>query len=168
MNICETSIRPAASQEASSGCCQPANPQASAWLKKVDLICRIALGVFAAVIAPAPFACSIGIGFIGGMAYAITRLCQHKPLFAAGESKPVCAQGYMDYLSGMRFPPVVGSLATASFIGAHMRHDPQFYVPFCGLFIGLWLGRQSAGIANDLAGRAFTYPTQCQQGCIVT
>lgn len=127
----------------SSNCC-PAITQSSQLQKTVDLICRVALGAFAVIIAPLSFAVSFGIGLLTGSVYAITRIKQSLPMFPEGESKPVCAQGYMDFLSGMKFPPLAGTLATTAFIAAHTRHDPAFYVPFCGLFIGFWTGREIA------------------------
>ena len=126
----------------SSNCCGSTAKQSSLQ-KTVDLICRLALGAFAAIIAPVSFGISLGLGLLFGSVYAITRIKQNLPMFPEGESKPVCAQGYMDFLSGMRFPPLVGTLATAAFIAAHTRHDPVFYVPFCGLFIGFWTGRET-------------------------
>jgi hypothetical protein len=118
--------------------------QSSQLQKTVDLICRLALGAFAALTAPISFGISLGVGLLIGSVYAITRIQQNLPMFPDGESKPVCAQGYMDFLSGMKFPPLVGTLATTAFIAAHTRHDPAFYVPFCGLFIGFWTGRELA------------------------
>lgn len=138
MNCCSRPEKPS--------CCElPA--KTSPWLKTVDLVCRVAIGLFAAFQAPISFAFSLSLGLLIGAAYAITRLYQNKPLFPEGQGKPVCAQGYMEFLSGMRFPPHIGSVATTAFIAAHMRHDPQFYVPFCGLFLGFCLGIESATLA---------------------
>lgn len=136
-------------------CCPVAN-KPSQWQKTVDVICRIAIGAFAALYAPLPFLVSLSIGIAGGASYAGTRLYQKKTMFPDGESKPVCAQGYMDFLSGMRFPPLIGTLATATFIAAHTRHDPLFYAPFCGLFIGFWLGRDGVRYGKDLASYTVT------------
>jgi hypothetical protein len=127
------------------------------WVKKVEVVCRIALGIFAAWLAPTPFAISFAIGVTFGAAYAIERFSRHQPMFPNGESKPVCAVGYMDFLTGMRFPPLVGSLATATFMGAHMRHDPQFYVPFCGALLGFWVGREATSAVRDMGGRAISF-----------
>lgn len=145
---------------APASCCQPINTRPD-YLKKIDLVCRIALGAIATIISPSLFAISMGAGLALGVGYAALRYCQQKPLFPAGESKPVCAQGYMDFLSGMRFPPEIGSVATTAFIAAHMRHDPQFFVPFCGLFIGFWLGREMVTAARDLSNYAFKPVTIC-------
>lgn len=131
-------------------CCEK-EVSSSPWLKQVDLICRISIGIFGAIIAPMPFLIFFGSGLLGGAVYAITRKVQNKPMYPDGTSKPVCAQGYMDFLSGMRFPPTIGTLATTSFIAAHMRHDPAFYAPFCGLFLGFWIGREGASLAGRVA-----------------
>jgi len=144
------------SYDAVSPCCKNEG-QTPPWLKCVDTICRIAIGAFAAFIAPHHFLVSFGLGAFGGIAYASIRYLQQKPMFPTGESKPVCAQGYMDFLSGMRFPPVIGTIATATFIAAHMRHDPQFYVPFCGFFLGFWIGRETVTLCKDLGGRSFSH-----------
>jgi hypothetical protein len=116
---------------------------------KLDTICRIALGVFAALCAPITFAITFGAGLIAGAVYAFTKISQNQPMYPDGQNKPVCAQGYMEFLSGMKFPPAVATVATAAFIAAHTRHDPLFYVPFCGLFLGFWLGRQSVILSQS-------------------
>lgn len=131
-----------------TSCCATDNAP-SPWLHRADVICRIALTALAAVIAPWPMLISFSVGLIAGSVYAVVKLIQKQPMFPNGESKPVCAQGYMDFLSGMRFPPLMGTAATTAFIAAHMRHDPQFYVPFCGLFTGFWIGREAAILAKS-------------------
>jgi hypothetical protein len=149
-----------------TACCSTANSGSNLqWVKTVDRICRVTLAAFAAILAPIPFAVSLASGLLAGASYTAVRIYQQKPLFPDGESKPVCAQGYMDFLSGMRFPPLIGSLATATFIGAHMRHDPLFYVPFCGFFVGFWLGRDSINLGKDLTNYAFS---KCDNGCCRT
>lgn len=176
-SICPQTLR-RQQENAQRSCCNSSQAPLPPWLKKVDLICRIALGALAALLAPVPFSISFSLGLVIGTVYAAERYLRKKPMFPEGESKPVCAQGYMDFLSGMRFPPIIGSLATATFIGAHMRHDPVFYVPFCGLFIGLWTGRESVTLLKDLSGRAYSYfhpktnmvqqPKKCCCACVKT
>ena len=154
MSIFSTPLISEDSRNPVSSCC-PSDEAVHPWIKQVDTICRIAIAVFAVVIDPVYFAVSFTIGTIAGAAYAASRYIQHKVMYPEGKSKPVCAQGYMDFLAGMRFPPPIGTLATAEFIGAHMRHDPKFYVPFCGLFLGFFVGRESVSIGKDLGGRLF-------------
>ena len=62
----------------------------------------------------------------------------------------------MDFLSGVRFPPPMGTLATTAFITAHIRCDPSFYAPFCGTFIGFWTGNQGINYARDFCNRRFS------------
>jgi hypothetical protein len=120
--------------------------------KIVDTTCRVALGIISAICAPLQFALSFIAGFFAGSVYEI----KYQSPFADADSKPVCAQGYMDFLSGTRFPPPMVTLATAAFIAEHTCHHPQFYSPFCGLFLGFWVGRHGADYARDLVNYAFT------------
>lgn len=140
--------------------CCATDSEPSPWTQRTDVICRIALTALAAAIAPWPMLISFSAGLIAGSVYAAVKLIQKQPMFPNGESKPVCAQGYMDFLSGMRFPPLIGTAATTAFIAAHMRHDPQFYVPFCGLFTGFWIGRETAILAESLIHQKPT-PKSC-------
>lgn len=153
-----------------TSCCAPFS-KPSQLQKNIDILCRLALGVFAAIYAPLPFLVSLSTGLVGGAAYTFTRLYQNLSLFPDGESKPVCAQGYMDFLCGMRFPPIIGTLATATFIAAHTRHDPFFYAPFCGLFIGFWLGREGAMQGKNLMNYVFqplTFKEKPKNSCCCT
>lgn len=149
MNISSTATFSTNPMPSISGCCG-GEASHSPWLKRIDTICRVAIGVFSAFIAPTYFAISFAIGFVSGAVYAATRYFQNKPMFPEGTSKPVCAQGYMDFLTGMRFPPVVGTLATTAFIAAHARHDPKFYVPFCGVALGFLTGREIVTLGKRL------------------
>lgn len=151
MNISDCKLLPCA-QTVSLPCCK-SDTETNSTLKNVDVICRIAIGVFGMIIAPFSFLVSFGVGFIGSALDVTLRYKQNKPMYPNGASKPVCAQGYMDFLSGMRFPPVAATLATTAFIAAHLRHDPKFYAPFCGLFLGVWTGREAVFLSHALAGR---------------
>lgn len=137
------------------------------WVKTVDLVCRIALTAFGAVIAPLFFGIAVGVGVLLGASYAIVRYIQDKPLLEQDDAKPICAQGFMNYLSGMRYPPAVNSVVTAAFIGAHIRHDPQFFVPFVGLFVGIWIGRDGTDLVKDLGGRFFSLFHQPQPKVVI-
>ena len=133
------------------GCCGGSALTASkALLRVVDNVCRVALGVFACYVAPKLMAATLVVGVLIGGSYAAIKLASQQAMFPNGTSKPVCAQGYMDFLSGMRFPPLVGTIVTSAFIAAHIRHDPPFYVPFTGLFLGFWIGREAVVFARNL------------------
>jgi hypothetical protein len=148
-----TGIMPSESGCAEKCCC--GTNQRSSWVKTVDLVCRIALAAFSAWIAPIFFGLSFGIGTILGCGYALITFYRNKTLSDLGEAKPICAQGFMNYLSGLRYPAVINSVVTAVFIGAHVRHDPLFFVPFVGLFVGVWVGSSAITITRDLQGRVF-------------
>lgn len=146
-----------ASTPLEKSCCPENMQPPSPWLKSVDLICRIAIGVFGAILAPLHFAVSFALGSIIGGGYAIIKWIRSESVPQNGTSKPICAQGYMDFLSGMRFPPLINTLATASFIGAHLRHDPLFYVPFSGLFLGFWIGKDSMALTREMSSRVISH-----------
>lgn len=135
----------------------------SPWLQRVDMICRVAIGVFALIVSPHYFVASFTIGCVVGAVYAVVRHYQNKPMLPEGTSKPVCAQGYLDFLTRMRFPATVGTLATAAFIMEHTRHDPIFYVPFCGLALGFLTGREFVPIVRqqESAGKLSQKSTCC-------
>lgn len=126
-----------------SSCCATTSP--SSWTKKVSVICRIFLCVIGIAIAPVSFLTSLTLGMIIGTCYLLTK----KDFRDSGDSKPVCAQGYMDFLADMRFPTTAGTIATAVFIAEHLHHNPKFYVPFCGFFLGFWFSRSMQRIMQS-------------------
>lgn len=144
-------------------------PAPSPWLKRIELVCRVALGVFAAYIAPLYFAISFSIGILIGAAYQIVVAIKNKTLLGAGEARPVCAQGFMEYLSGMKFAPEIAAVVTAVFIGDHVHHRPGFYVPFCGVFVGFWGGTQLTSALIGMGNRAASWikakPAPAPSGC---
>lgn len=136
-------------QVQSADCCskKDENSKYSKLSKAVELVCRIALGIMAAVIAPVYFATSFVIGAAGGVVYTALQKIYKDKLAENADARPACAQGFMEYLSGTKFPAVVIQVVTAVFIGAHIQHQPGFYVPFTGVFVGFWSAKQaSAGI----------------------
>ena len=123
----------------------------------VELICRVALAIFAAILNLKVFAISASIGFSLGVGYAVYKNIIDEPI-EVGLARPSCAQGFFDYLSGMRCPPLVSTIITAVFIGGHMHHSP-FYIGFCGVPFGVWLGTQTAQVMWNLTYRDI-YPMQ--------
>lgn len=119
----------------------------------VELVCRIALAVFAAIMNFEVFAISAGIGVSLGIAYALYKNIIAKEKIAVGLARPTCAQGFFDYLSGVSCPPLVSTIVTAVFIGGHMHHSP-FYIGFCGVPFGVWVGTQVTQIAWNLSHRS--------------
>lgn len=105
-------------------------------------ICRVALGVLATYIAPMACMVAFGGGVVMMVTYSISVLKQKEGMVERGNSKPVCAQGYMEMLSGIRFSASANLVATTAFIAMHIAHTPAFFVPFTGFFLGIWVGHE--------------------------
>lgn len=103
----------------------------------VDIICRIALGVFAAMTNPVAFTLAAGTGALIGAAITLYKNIQ-KETFENGDLISTCATGFWEQLSGKRYPKVVLTVVTAVFISMHFNH-PSF-IGFCmvpwGIFVG--------------------------------
>lgn len=117
----------------------------------VELVCRIALAIFACIINYKLFAISAGVGLALGVSYTVYKNVIKEPI-EVGLARPSCAQGFFDYLSGIRCPPLVSVVITAVFIAGHMHHSP-FYIGFCGVPFGVWLGTQATQIVWNLTYR---------------
>lgn len=143
----------------SNDCCsnQTGKKPVPAYVKAIELICRIAIAVFALVVQPVLFAISFGIGSAVGAAYAIYLKIKNDPNSLEGDAQPVCAQGFMEYLSGMKYPLGISTAVTGIFIAEHVYHNPCFYVPFAGFFVGLWAGKEATLGACTLAGHAASW-----------
>jgi len=151
--------------ETKSACCSPKNEMESPWIKRVNIICSIAIGVFSATLAPELFAASLAVGFVAGGLYVLSTYWQKEIVLPESKGVPVCAIGYMELLSKRRFPPIMGLAVTSALLSRHIHHDPQFYVPFCGLFLGFWIGIESANTLKDLGGRMFSRAPTPKHAC---
>lgn len=138
------------------------------FLQAVEITCRIALAAFAAFVAPIPFAISASIGACLGAGYALLVLLKKFHWTSVQNIMPACAQNFMEYLSGTKFPAVVARIVTAVFIGAHIYHDPKFFVPFCGVFLGFWIGKEVVHGCANLLGRGYKKfsPEPCGECCV--
>lgn len=110
------------------------------WLSydRLEVICRVAIGALSLSIAPAAFVLSAAGG--AGVAFGL-RAWHHftgEELASTGR-RPVCAQGYSEMLSGRRFAERVNLLVTAVFVATHTQHMPHFFVPFTGVYLGMWV-----------------------------
>lgn len=101
----------------------------------LDRICRIALAVFALCVNSSLFFTSFTAGLSAAIVYDLLHPSQKSSTLL-----PVCGQGYMEFLSKRSYPKWTVHVVTTAFIGAHIRHDPLFFVPFCGAFVGVWAG----------------------------
>ena len=132
-----------------ASCCSPA--KSSPWVKRIGVICRIFLCVIGVVIAPLAFPIALAAGLVTGACYLGYKHWKGEPVEEAGTSKPVCAQGNMDFLADMRFPEVVGSIGIAAFLADHLiNHNATFYAPFTGFFLGFWFSRKIHLVGNEL------------------
>lgn len=120
-------------------------------LQAIELICRAALAAFAFVMAPEYFLLFGGIGVATGIVYAVYKIIRNEPI-EPGLARPSCAQGFFDYLSGMRCSGIVSTVITAVFIAGHMHHS-SFYVGFCAMPIGIFVGAQFVAVGWSLANR---------------
>lgn len=140
---------------AASPCCQPAPtptppPVDCCSTKKVDdmlsdemyhvleIIARVVLAVFSFYVAPLAFLISLGIGVAIGIAYVI----YHGGEVQQSKGLPVCAQGYLELLTGLKFPREINLTVTALFIAMHTWMECTFFVPFVGVTEGIWIGSE--------------------------
>lgn len=133
---------------ATSSCCTPVpnccdkQPAPNQNLKLIDRVCKIAIALFAFYLSPITYAATCTLGLTVGLGVGLYRQFKELAPLPEGEGRPICAQGYMDFLSGIRFPSEMSNIATAVFIGACIRHDPVFYIPFSGFFLGFGAGHE--------------------------
>lgn len=123
-------------------------------LRILDKVYKVALIALCAMVNPVltTYALGVGAGLSAGVvAY---QAVQFGTVPASGTILPVCGQGYMEYLSGRRFPQWTVHTVTSAFIGAHVLHFPAFFVPFVGGFIGWWAGAEAASAAVSLSQKA--------------
>lgn len=130
-------------------CCSSKQVQSNKALKKVELICRIALGVFGFIMDAGVFLLTATSGALLGAGYAFYKIYKGENV-KEGLARPSCAQGFFDYLSGIRCSPVLSAVITAIFIAGHMHHS-SFYVGFCGVPWGFFIGFQGVIKARELA-----------------
>jgi hypothetical protein len=112
----------------------------------IEKVARVALMGLALYLAPVSTAVCFISGISVGVGYALWNK-QAGVDDAVGQ--PACARSYMEFLSGTKFPPTVNLVSTAVFIAAHARHDPTFYGPFIGLFVGNWCGIQVVNLLSS-------------------
>ncbi len=141
----------------SSNCCpsEEAAPYKPSCLSRaIEMVGRVALTVFAFVLAPLYTSITYTLGLLCGFAYALAKDIKRPMNFQGEGLRPVCAQGYLERLSGKRWPVPITQLVTDFFIGLHTYHDPKIFGPlFCGLFTGFWSGRFAVNGTADLGRR---------------
>lgn len=140
---------------ASSPCTASAPQQPACHRKTVTPLCaaiskisRIALLALSYSVAPTITLISFSIGFSAGLAYEMALPVTGDFLPRGGNLMPFCGEGYMEFFSDTKFPESSVRIVSALFIADHIDHSPNFYAPFCGLFVGLFVGRESVGYAK--------------------
>lgn len=142
-----------------SGCCSTQQPSQDTeqlpWVtyQRLEVACRVAVGALSCSVAPLTFAASLAGGATLGLARYGWQHYTGEELASAG-GRPVCAQGYSEMLSGRRLPERINLLVTALFVAMHTEHMPHFFVPFTGVFLGMWV---SDVIANAIADGIATW-----------
>ncbi len=131
-------------------CCGGSSNRLDRLIPLLDKVCRVALALFAISINSYLFTTSFIIGAAMALLYvAGTRGGDQN----FGTLKPVCGQGYMEFLSGKVWPLWTVHIVTTAFVAAHVRHDPAFFVPFSGLFIGWWAASEVGSAAWQIGKR---------------
>lgn len=147
MQVNPVHMTPARIQEEPKGCCSKKAQDNAQWVQILSQVCRVALAVFAYIVSPLLFTVSFAAGVVSALAYIACTKGGDQNL---GTLRPICGQGYMEFLSGKAFPLWTVYVVTTAFIAAHVRHDPVFFVPFCGLFIGWWAGSTGYSFAHRM------------------
>lgn len=143
-----------------TNCCETEAPYKPSRLSlAIEIVGRVALTIFSFVLAPLYTAITYSLGAIGGCIYALVKDTK-KPISIQGDAvRPACAQGYLERLSGKRWPIPITQIVTDFFIGLHTYHDPKIFGPlFCGLFTGFWTGRFAINGCMDIGRRLWKKP----------
>lgn len=134
--------------------CEARRAREQQLLRVLDTICRVALAAFCYVVNPWLFTVIASTGVVLSLGYVLYTQGGDQ---LSGALRPFCGQGYMEFLSGKVFPQWTVRVVTTAFIAAHVRHDPAFFVPFCGLFVGWWAGSEAGALAWSWGRQILAY-----------
>jgi hypothetical protein len=96
----------------------------------------IALGAFAAFCSPELFFPFFFAGVVLGVAVSWNATAAE----LQNQSSAVCAQGFLEMATGIKFPPIVNLLTNVALTAAHIDHL-IVYPPIIGLYVGGQVGR---------------------------
>lgn len=130
---------------------EPEKPLLDRILPIVELICKVALGVFMAIINFEVFAVTLGIGIVCGAAYTIYKNIKKEPI-PVGTDTPTCGKGFFEQLSGLKYHATVSTVITAVFQAIHVHCSP-WYIAFCSLPLGIFVGSQATQVFWNLSYR---------------
>ncbi len=106
--------------------------------KVITTICRVAIGVFAAIVAPKLFACTFAIGLAWGIYQAYKNPeVEHKHMVPAG-----CSQAFLEHLAGVHFSEEMTLAIGAAITITHIEHHPEVFVSLVGVALGHYVGKQ--------------------------
>lgn len=124
-----------------TSCCKTV-PKNAPWplSKKLEIICAVALGAFAAYTNWTLFAISLAVGGC----YQAIKIAFRIHQGGHDAHRPGCGQGFGEVFSQMHLlsPEVV--LATSFVTWRHIAHDAPGFVPLVGFFIGMGLVHHAA------------------------
>lgn len=129
--------------------CEPGSRNKNWSFQKVlEVVCRVALTVFGMMSHPI----STSIGLASGLAYGL--YIGYKETHSGKEAEKGgdggCAHGFLEELSGVRFPKALNTLAATGITLEHLVHGHDHHhspIPFsifgalAGLSFGAWSGR---------------------------
>lgn len=104
-------------------------------LSLIDKVCRLALTVFSAYVAPAIFSGAFALGLMwGGFESRFTHLDVQSLVSRA------CSQGLVQYIAGNEIPDDFGLIADFLLKWAHVDHHPTVYGLLVGVAAGVYIG----------------------------
>ena len=121
----------------------------------LEVVCRVALTIFGMISHPI----STTAGLAAGLGYGIYMGYQETNNGKASEKggDGGCAHGFLEELSGVRFPKALNTLAATGITLEHLVHDHHHSpIPFsifgalAGLSFGAWGGRSLWNIVHQI------------------
>lgn len=128
--------------------CVPRNQQKTWSFQNVlEVVCRVALTIFGMISHPV----STSVGFAAGLGYGIYVGYRESKNGKAAEKggDGGCAHGFLEELSGVRFPKALNTLAATGITLEHLVDHHHSPIPFsifgalAGLSFGAWSGRSA-------------------------
>ncbi len=142
-------------------CCQaspltatalPRPSTAQSLMRVLEKVSAIALGVFSALINPPLFGAYFLIGAAIG-AYSTLMNSNSRP---HDHIASACSQSFLEQITGVNLPPPISLAANVAITVCHIDHHANVFVPLTGLFMGAWLGKESAYAAVSLCQKIHT------------
>ncbi len=123
------SIKPAIETQS---CCSHTQETSFDGIRVLEKVSAVALGFFAATASPLLF----GASFVAGVFIGLTQE-NTTPSHSHGSS---CSSGFIEQITGIQAPPVIGLLSNLLMTYCHIDHHTQFVVPIIGVHLGMWVG----------------------------